>query len=431
MIATKNECKETDEQLVARMRESDFSAFETIVERYRSALIACAYGRTGSLADAEDIAQETFVQAFFHLSELRDPGALRAWLRRMTERFALMHLRSRREVPASHDELELSAHNHTDNHKSNDTVDIECLLAQLPEIMREAVSLTFFAGYTCAEAAEIVGVKEGTIKSRLSRARGKLREVFDVTNRDVAGDQPAGDFTRNTIERLKREARRLVAEGNVDQASRVAGDVLCEQVKPLFGDPDKMGLAKTFLAAYDSPAFQPDQEAVAMLGLPHKERRRRECEANAAQYGFARQDLDWEVLDVDVMSQTLATPTGQGKDTWGVPISRMKLDIVDARILCQRLSVSPLTLYEWVQSGCPILRCWPWARFDADRVNQWLESNGITGWPVGCEYDLERPIRVIFKAVYEGRVTAEQALEVMRCLGDGAWEAPIPIKGGW
>ena len=82
--------------------------------------------------------------------------------------------------------------------------------------MREAVSLTFVAGYTCGEAASIMGVKEGTVKSRLNRARAKLKEVMGMAERDMAGSRRTSEFTQQTIERLKREAQRLVAEGNVE-----------------------------------------------------------------------------------------------------------------------------------------------------------------------------------------------------------------------
>ena len=96
--------------------------------------------------------------------------------------------------------------------------------------------------------------------------------------------------------------------------------------------------------------------------------------------------------------ETLGKPTGHGKDIWGVSISRLKLDIIDARALCQRLRVSPLTLNDWVGNGCPILRCWPFARFDVKRVQRWLADNGINDWPTENEYDLERPIRVVFNS---------------------------------
>jgi RNA polymerase sigma-70 factor, ECF subfamily len=424
--------KETDAQLVARMREGDVSAFEVIVERHRAALIVRANARLGSFADAEDVAQEAFVQAYLHIGKLRNADALMPWLRRITDRLSLMRIRADREQALAPEVIEFVAGKRRDGLEQTDTWAVEQLLAQLPETMREAMSLTFLAGYTCAEAAEIMGVKEGTVKTRLSRARAKLKEALVMTDRDIAGGRPSGAFTRRTIERLKREAHRLLASGDVSEASKRAWTVLNEQVKPLFGDPQELGLAKTMLAAFDSAAFKPDEEAVAMLGLHRKEQRRKECEANAAHYGFQLADLDWEVADVNAMTETLGRPTGHGRDIWGVPVSRRKLDIIDARALCQKLRVSPLVLYVWVKDGCPILRCWPFARFDVERVEDWLAEKGISDWQVENEYNLERPIRVIFTAVYEGLISAEQAEDVMGYLGYGVWSAPMPsLKGGW
>lgn len=429
MTSTIGVYREADAELVARTREGDVSAFETIVERYRAVLIARANAKLGSLTDAEDVAQDAFVQAYFHLNELRDPEALLPWLRKMTERLALMRVRSRRENPVDPYDLDMIAGSHSG--KPTDAVNVEYILSLLPEAMRETVSLTFLVGYTCAEAAVIMGVQEGTVKSRLNRARAKLKEVMGMAEQDIVGGQPTGEFTRRTIERLKDEMRRLAAEGKFQKASEKAGQVIAEQIKPLFGDPEKLGFAKT-LAAYDSGSFKPDAEAVSMLGLPHMERRRIECEANAAQYGFKLDDLDWELANVDTMSGTLGRSTGCGKDIWGVPMSRMELEIIDTRALCQRLRVSPLILYEWVQNGCPILRCWPFARFDVERVQQWLVKNEIADWPAEDAYLLERPIRLIFKAVYDGQLPSEDAEAVMETLGYGIWEAPMPVlKGGW
>lgn len=252
-----------------------------------------------------------------------------------------------------------------------------------------------------------------------------------MSERDLAGGGPTGDFTRSTIERLKREARRLAAEGKFDEASEKAEQILNEQVKPLYGDPEKLGVAITVLAAWENAAVNPDEDAVAMLGLGRREQRRQECEANAAQYGFTLDQLDWELEDVNMMCETIGKPTGHGKDIWGVPVSRLPLDIIDLRELCRRLKVSPLAVYEWVGNGCPILRCWPFARFDFDRVKAWLTEQDIHDWPLESEYELERPIRVLYREVYNGRLSPEGAEEVMDRLGFGVWGAPMPIKGGW
>ena len=76
--------EETDGQLVGRVRTGDLSAFEVIVDRHRAALVAVAAARMRSLDDAEDVAQDAFVQAYLHLRQLRQPEALLPWLRRLT-----------------------------------------------------------------------------------------------------------------------------------------------------------------------------------------------------------------------------------------------------------------------------------------------------------------------------------------------------------
>ena len=196
---------ETDAQLVARAQQGEVAAFEVIVERHRGALVALAAARLGSLADAEDVAQEAFVRAFFRLHQLQRAEALLPWLRRLTERLALARLRGRREEPLEPAQLERVR----DRCPCAAEAQAAELLHQLPHHMRQAVALTYLGGYTCAEAASLLGVQEGTVKSRLSRARTRLREAFAMAEKELTGRRPDDRFTQETIERLMREARRL------------------------------------------------------------------------------------------------------------------------------------------------------------------------------------------------------------------------------
>jgi RNA polymerase sigma factor (sigma-70 family) len=144
---------ETDAQLVLRSRAGDVSAFEALVARHRTALIATAAARLGSLADAEDVAQDALVRTFFRLDDLRDPAALSPWLRRMTDRLALMRLRSRREEPVDPEDLDVLPHAERD--PAGQVAQAEDLLAGLPRPMRQALVLTSLAGYTCAETGRL------------------------------------------------------------------------------------------------------------------------------------------------------------------------------------------------------------------------------------------------------------------------------------
>jgi RNA polymerase sigma-70 factor (ECF subfamily) len=398
--------EETDSQLVARLLTGDVPAFEAIVSRHRAALVAVAASRLGSLEDAEDVAQEAFVQAYFRLRQLRDPHALLPWLRRIADRLALMRLRSHREEAMEPARLsELAAGN---SEGEMDGFGLPAALAELPVGMRQAVSLTYLAGYTCAEAAELLGVREGTVKSRLSRARAKLKEVFAMTEGELRQGKSGDKFTQETVARLVKEARLLLAEGDIDGAARQADQALAIQVKEFF-------------ASGDDPNYEFNMEAARITALLRKEQRRQEAEANAAQYGFTLEELDWEVADIDMMEETLGKPVGRGQDTWGVPRGQVRTGFKDSRDICRRLECSPMQLSEWVDSGCPILRCWPFARFDLDRVRQWIEEQEVRDWRRHDPRELDRPIRVIFKAVEQGELTAGKAEEVITNLGWGDW----------
>ena len=392
--------EETDGQLVARVRQGDIAAFEAIVERHRSALVAVAAGRLGSLADAEDVAQEAFVQAYFRLHQLRKPEALPAWLRRLTDRLALVRLRRRREEPVDPARLErMRAGSAAQAEGGADE-----LLGRLPDGMRQAVALTCLAGYTSGEAAVLLGVKEGTVRSRLSRARAMMKEVIEMAGEEPIKGKPGEEFTRETIERLMREARRLLEKGKIEAAGERAEQVLDMQARAGFD------------AGGDAEHMHFDEEAARISGLAYREKRRRDCEANAAQYGYRLEELDWELADVDVLCETLGKPTGRGKDVWGIPFSRERITMLDARDVCRRLRCSPQVLAGWVERECPALRCWPFARFDWERVKQWLRDNGIEEWPKESDDDLDRPMRVVLKAIERGELTAKKAEGVLEGL---------------
>jgi len=397
--------EETDGQLVERTRQGDLSAFEAIVTRHRAGLIALAASRLASYEDAEDVAQEAFVLGFFRLYQLRRADALLPWLRRLTERLALARLRNRREEPLEPEQL---ARLTQITERAARRADTLSLLEGLPKAMRETAELVYLHGHTCAEAAALLGVREGTVKSRLNRTRARLREEVEMARSDSSREQTAQQFTSQTIERLMREARRLLAKGDLDAAGQRAEEVLGIQAKQLF-------------ASGDAPGFRFNEDAARIAGLPFKERRRREAEVNAAQYGFKLEELDWQVADLDMLQGTLGKPTGHGKDWWGIPCSRMKLKIIDARDICRRLQCSPIALFDWVQQGCPVLRCWPFARYDLDRVKQWLRDNDINDWPRESDHDTDRPLRIIFRALHRQEVTPEKAEEVITELGWGDW----------
>ena len=92
---------------------------------------------------------------------------------------------------------------------------------------------------------------------------------------------------------------------------------------------------------------------------------------------------------------------------------------MDTRDICRRLGCSPVQLHAWVKQGLPVLRCWPFVRFDIDRVRRWLADNKITGWAKEDLHTTDVPVRVIFRELHRGALTPEQAEEIVTDLGWG------------
>ena len=90
-----------EQQLVIRLKEGDRSAFDELYERYKNPLLRQAYLITHSMADSEDIVQESFVKCFLNISQLKDPSLFKFWLYQILHRTAWQYLKKNdRESPS-------------------------------------------------------------------------------------------------------------------------------------------------------------------------------------------------------------------------------------------------------------------------------------------------------------------------------------------
>lgn len=149
----------------------DPSRLEALVRRHEHTLYRAALAILGNPQEAEDAVQDTFLTYLEHPPDCPDETRERAWLLRVTVNGCKSRLRApwRRHtvpleewVPAPQPE-EVQA--------------LEAVLALSPK-ERAAIHLFYYEGYRTAEIARITGEAEGTVRSRLSRARGKLRELL-------------------------------------------------------------------------------------------------------------------------------------------------------------------------------------------------------------------------------------------------------------
>ena len=179
-----------DPDLIARAREGDLEAFNALVERYQTSVYNLCLRMMGATAPAEDAAQEAFISAYRSLGKFRG-GSFRAWLFRIAANACYDEMRSKKARPAV--SLDRPTGNEDDrtieppdrapsmeDHATNLDLRavLEDALAQLPGEQRLAIFLCDVQGFDYAEIAEIIHVPSGTVKSRISRARQRLRAIL-------------------------------------------------------------------------------------------------------------------------------------------------------------------------------------------------------------------------------------------------------------
>ncbi len=168
---------------VRRSRAGDTEAFASLVTRYQQMIDALTWRMTGSLADAQDLAQETFIQAYHSLDQFEDRSKFSTWLYRIAVNKCLnwrkaMGRRSQlHEKWATESERE-AAHrpsaSSAGEHAQSDA--IQKALLKLPAEQRAAIVLTVYEELNHAEAARVLGCSETTVSWRIFRARRKLKQ---------------------------------------------------------------------------------------------------------------------------------------------------------------------------------------------------------------------------------------------------------------
>jgi RNA polymerase sigma factor (sigma-70 family) len=177
-----------DVDLIGRARDGDVRAYGELVERYRDIAFRTAYLITRSAADAEDAAQEAFVKAYYALGRFRTQSPFRPWILRIVANEARNRVRSarRREGLALRVAEDRPSRDAAPSPEAAalDRERDEALLAamaQLSEPDRQIIACRYLLDLSEAETAETLGIRRGTVKSRLSRALGRLRDVLPGT----------------------------------------------------------------------------------------------------------------------------------------------------------------------------------------------------------------------------------------------------------
>jgi RNA polymerase sigma-70 factor (ECF subfamily) len=188
----------TDEQLVERAIAGDADAFGEVVRRWERKIYALAYGFTGSVEEARDAAQETFVAAYRNLRSFRGEAKVSSWLHRIAVNHCITRQRRARvraetaieEAVESAGEGLLSSGEHASPARAAEAREraeaVRRAVAALTPELREVVLLKEFEGLTFQEIADALQVPMSTVKSRLYTALRQLRMRLEKFELEVA-----------------------------------------------------------------------------------------------------------------------------------------------------------------------------------------------------------------------------------------------------
>ena len=170
-----------EEVLVRRLQAGDEGAFDELFALYQKQAVRTAALITGDVAQAEDVAQETFVLCLLHINDLREPSRFRPWFFRTLTRSAWKVMQNKLLAIDLRNLPEMAAE--TEPYPSEKAAAYEKLYRALDGLgrkQRTTVILYYFNDLSIKEIAEATGTLESTVKTRLFAARRRLKQVLEA-----------------------------------------------------------------------------------------------------------------------------------------------------------------------------------------------------------------------------------------------------------
>jgi RNA polymerase sigma-70 factor (ECF subfamily) len=185
----------TDAELLAAHVAGDSHAFAELVRRHRDRLWAVALRTLGDREEAADAVQEALLSAFRRADTFRGDAAVTTWLHRIVVNACLDRARRCAVRPTTPLGEMDPPQRGDDVAAAEQRLDVARALAQIPEAQRLALVLVDMEGLPVSETAAILGVPEGTVKSRCARGRAALAPLLRprvARSDDLAGNRPGG-----------------------------------------------------------------------------------------------------------------------------------------------------------------------------------------------------------------------------------------------
>ncbi|MER2081329.1 MAG: RNA polymerase sigma factor [Ruminococcus sp.] len=162
-------------QLVKKARAGDREAFASLYIQYKDSLYRYAYYKLRSAEDAKDAVSSCITQAYMGIGGIRDEKAFSSWLFRILYRECCAMIRKKTQLEF----VEIDENRHLIPHNTYIRSELSEALDALPTEDRDIVLLSVVAGWNSKEISALFGMKPATVRSRLSRALGKMRQFLE------------------------------------------------------------------------------------------------------------------------------------------------------------------------------------------------------------------------------------------------------------
>ncbi len=205
--------KNEDAQLVNRFLSGDENAFATLLKKYQKSVHALAWRKVGDFHIAEELTQDAFLKVYQKLGTLKNPNQFAGWLYVITDRLCIdWHRKQSPSIESletiSGMEIEESSYRHYEDEQRKEASTehrrrrINSLLEKLPESERTVATLYYLGEMTSKAISEFLGVSPNTVRSRLQRARNRLKEQENMIRETLGSVHLPANFTESILRQV-------------------------------------------------------------------------------------------------------------------------------------------------------------------------------------------------------------------------------------
>ena len=205
--------KKKDAELIQLTLDGDQSAFTALVEKYQKGVHALVWQRIGDFHIAQEITQDAFLRAYQKLGTLKNHNLFSGWLYVIATRLCFEWLRKKRIPIQSIETVDntevdqmaytryLEEEREADSKESQREL-VRNLLQKLPESERTVMTLHYLGEMKCETISKFLGVSPNTVRSRLSRARNRLKKEEDMIKENLYSFQLPISMTENIMKKI-------------------------------------------------------------------------------------------------------------------------------------------------------------------------------------------------------------------------------------